>query len=290
MPLFSIIIPTYNRASLLSNTIHSCLNQTYQDFEIIIVDDGSTDNTEEIVASFDSNKIRSFKIPNSERGLARNYGADKAQGQWLYFMDSDDILYSHHLQTARDIIYQNNTLCIFHLAYEILENQKKTLVKNLSPDYLIYGNPYSCHGMFIHKNLFHQYRFNEDRTIAGLEDWELWLRISAHYTIPHFPIVTSALIQHSNRSVMQVDKDKWIKKIETFIHYVTSNDDILKKYKHKMALFYCGTYTYLALHLSFNPQYKKEAFHYWLKGLRHYPLSLFYRRSGAILKRILFFR
>jgi hypothetical protein len=142
--------------------------------------------------------------------------------------------------------------------------------------------------MFIKKTFFLQHKFNEDRTIAGLEDWELWLRISAHHEIKHFPIVTSAIIQHDERSVMQIDKDKWIKKVETFIHYVTSNPEIKKKYNHQMHRFYCGAYTYLALHLSFNPAYRKVALHYLLKGLKYHPKFLLSKRTLATIKRILF--
>jgi glycosyltransferase involved in cell wall biosynthesis len=100
-PFFSIIIPTYNRAHLIGNTIQSVLSQSYPHFEIIVVDDGSTDNTEDVIASFDSPKIRYIKIKNSERGYARNYGAKQAKGEWLYFLDSDDKLYPNHLEVCQ---------------------------------------------------------------------------------------------------------------------------------------------------------------------------------------------
>jgi glycosyltransferase involved in cell wall biosynthesis len=286
-PLFSIIIPTYNRANVIENTIQSVLNQTFQNFELIIVDDGSTDNTEKVVKPFLSEKIRYFKIQNSERGFARNFGAKNANGQWLYFLDSDDQLYPNHLITASEII-SKYPIKIFHLAYEVLLNNKVIEKKvNIKPNSIIYGNSYSCHGIFIEKCFFQNFYFNEYRIIAGLEDWELWLRISTQIEIKHFPIITSAIIQHPNRSVMQVDKDKWIKKIETFIDIVTSNPAIIQKYHKKLNLFYCGAYTYLALHLSFDKKNKKETFEYLLKGLKHYPFFIFKKRFLAILKRLI---
>jgi glycosyltransferase involved in cell wall biosynthesis len=287
-PFFSIIIPTYNRSNIIENTIQSVLNQTFQNFELIIVDDGSTDNTEEVVKPFLSEKIRFFKIQNSERGYARNFGAKQAKGKWLNFFDSDDILYNNHLETAFNII-NKYTIKILHLSYDIKTNN--TIIHsrtNTLSDSIIYGNPFSCNGVFIEKNFFQNFYFNENRIIAGLEDWELWLRISAHTEIKHFPIITSAIIQHPNRSVMQVDKDKWIKKIETFIDIVTSNPDIIQKYHKKLNLFYCGAYTYLALHLSFDKKNKKETFEYLLKGLKHYPFFIFKKRFFAILKRLIF--
>lgn len=283
---FSIIIPTYNRAQLIQKTIESCLNQTFQNFEIIVVDDGSTDNTYEIIQSFQSDKIQYFKIPNSERGFARNFGADKASGNWYIFFDSDDIMYPDYLLQCQQIITQNPSLIIFHTEFDIIVQNKKNNHITI-PEILIYGNPFSCNNIVIEKNFFHQFRFNEDRTIAGLEDWELWLRISAHTAIKHFPIVTSAIVQHNERSVMQIDKEKWIKKINNFIQYVTNNPAILQKYKNQLHLFYCGAYTYLALHLSFNKQYRFDALKYLLKGLKYNPFFFFSRRTMAIFKKII---
>lgn len=282
---FSIIIPTYNRAHFIGNTIKSVLNQTYPDFEIIVVDDGSTDNTVEIVQSFSSDKIRYFKIPNSERGYARNFGSHHALGQWLIFFDSDDEMYNSYLEKAKKIIDENPSITIFHTEYDIKVNN--TIASHHTyPREIIFGNPFSCNNIVVRKSFFEKFKFIEDRTRAGLEDWELWLRISAHTEIKHFPVITSAVIQHDERSVMQIDKERWIKKVETFIHYVVNNYDIQKKYGSRMSLFYCGAYSYLALHLSFDPKNRKDARHYYFKALKHYPLFFFTKRSLAIIKRV----
>jgi glycosyltransferase involved in cell wall biosynthesis len=286
-PFFSIIIPVYNRAHLIKKTIQTVLNQSFKEYEILVVDDGSTDDILEVIHSSTSDKIRYFKIPNSERGFARNFGAKHARGQWIYFLDSDDCVHDNHCLTAFQIITSNPDLTIFHLNYEILHKSTKQVIK-INPDNIIYGNDFSCHGIFIKKSFFDKFKFIEDRTIAGLEDWELWLRISAHTKIKHFPVVTSAIIQHDERSVMQIDKDRWIKKVETFIQYVVNNPDIQKKYGSRMHLFYCGAYSYLALHLSFDSKNRKDALHYYFKSLKYYPGFFFSKRSLAIIKRVLF--
>lgn len=292
MKTFSLIIPTYNRAHLIGRTIESCLNQTYPHFEIIVIDDGSTDNTEEIVKAFQSPKIKYYKISNSERGFARNFGVSKADGEYVSFHDSDDIVYPHYFQTAFEIVSKHPDIPVFHCAYEIIQSRhKRHVVKNLvniSKRLMTKGNVLSCHGVFLRKEVALSFPFNEDRTIAGLEDWELWLRISTKYEIKHFPIVTSAIVQHDERSVMQIDKDKWIKKVETFVQYVVSNPDIMKKYKNEIHKFYCSAYTYLALHLSFDKKNRKEAWQYLLKGLQYQPSFLFSRRTAAIFKRLFF--
>lgn len=97
-PFFSIIIPTYNRAPTLSRAINSVLHQSFQDHEIIVVDDGSTDNTGEILQSnFIEYHITYYKIENGGVTAARNYGVSKAKGKFLVFLDSDDMLSPQYL-------------------------------------------------------------------------------------------------------------------------------------------------------------------------------------------------
>jgi len=90
-PTVSVIIPTYNRAHLVGRAIRSVLNQTYQDFELIVVDDASTDNTEEVIRSFDDNRIRYIRHDeNKGAAAARNTGIRAARGWYIAFQDSDD--------------------------------------------------------------------------------------------------------------------------------------------------------------------------------------------------------
>ncbi len=101
--MISIIIPTYNRFLLLNQAVESCLNQSYQDIEIIIVDDGSTDATEERVkellkSEWSDKLIFYFKQQNSGASAARNLGVEKAQGKYVQFLDSDDLLYPNKLE------------------------------------------------------------------------------------------------------------------------------------------------------------------------------------------------
>lgn len=102
--MVSIIIPTYNRKHLLPRAINSVLRQTYQDFEIIIIDDGSTDGTEEMIKNeFDNSKIRYFKF-DVNRGVseARNKGLDEAGGEFIALLDSDDEWFEHTLEKVVD--------------------------------------------------------------------------------------------------------------------------------------------------------------------------------------------
>ena len=88
--LVSIIIPTYNRAKLVTEAVQSALSQTYTNFEILVIDDGSTDNTEEMLKKYD-NDIKYIKTERSGPGRARNLGISRAKGEFIAFLDSDDL-------------------------------------------------------------------------------------------------------------------------------------------------------------------------------------------------------
>jgi glycosyltransferase involved in cell wall biosynthesis len=106
-PFFSIIIPLYNREKTISRAINSILNQTFQDFELIVVDDASKDKSAEIVSNFQLNDKRIFYIRNlinQERCVTRNIGIEAAKGRYICFLDSDDYHLPHHLQIFHDKI------------------------------------------------------------------------------------------------------------------------------------------------------------------------------------------
>ena len=102
-PFFSIIIPTFNRADILPATIKSVLIQSLQDFEILIIDNGSTDNTERVVTDLCDRRIRYLKIdPTGGPATPRNIGIANALGSWLAFLDSDDLWYPDKLSLVKE--------------------------------------------------------------------------------------------------------------------------------------------------------------------------------------------
>lgn len=96
MPEVSVVIPTYNRAAMLQEAIQSVMAQTYRDYEVIVVDDGSTDNTRDVASAF-SGKVRYVLQQNRGRSAARNHGIGLAQGRYIAFLDSDDLFMPHKL-------------------------------------------------------------------------------------------------------------------------------------------------------------------------------------------------
>jgi glycosyltransferase involved in cell wall biosynthesis len=101
MPTVSVVIPTYNNAALLHETLNGVLRQTVQDLEVLVVDDGSTDDTEAVVRRYDS-RFRYIKQANQGPAAARNTGAQRALGEYIAFLDHDDIWNEQHLATLLD--------------------------------------------------------------------------------------------------------------------------------------------------------------------------------------------
>lgn len=103
-PFFSVVIPVYNRAALLGHALCSVLAGSEQDFEIIVVDDGSTDNPSRVIEELDDPRIQLLRQENAGGGAARNTGIDKARGRYIAFLDSDDVFLPHHLSAMRMLL------------------------------------------------------------------------------------------------------------------------------------------------------------------------------------------
>jgi glycosyltransferase involved in cell wall biosynthesis len=172
--LFSIIIPSYNRANLISRAIQSVIYQTYGNWELIIVDDGSTDNTEEAVRNFKEPRIKYFKKYHEERSIARNYGIEKANGTYLSFLDDDDYYLPEFLEEFyKKIALESYPVAVF-MSEEIMSSGKNVvtkkfnnlLIKNKIKLIWIYEpgiRPFVIHKEIINKiNFPVEFRFGED--------------------------------------------------------------------------------------------------------------------------------
>lgn len=106
--MFSVVIPTYNRADFVLKAVESYLQQDYPKFEIIVVDTGSTDNTKEVFSTVKDGRIFYYRQANAEKGAAMNFGISLASGDSINFCDSDDYVLKHHLSVACKIISNHN--------------------------------------------------------------------------------------------------------------------------------------------------------------------------------------
>ncbi len=290
--LFSIIIPTYNRATFIAKTLESVINQTYTNWEIIIVDDGSKDDTFKVVKPFVeqwNNKIHYFYQENGERAKARNKGMQEAKGNYITFLDSDDVLYENYLQEGMNIIQKHQNPPFVHIGYEIIDTKTKksshqvNFLKDDDIDCLITGNPLSCMGIFLEKNLVTKFQFQENRELAGSEDWELWVRIMANVGIKVSNKICASLINHESRSVLNHSEEKLEIRKNLFFQYAFEDEAVQKKFKKSYKKMVAYMDSYIALHLILSKK-KLAGWRYWAKAFFNYPLCIFERRFLASIK------
>ncbi|HQQ93902.1 MAG TPA: glycosyltransferase [Bacteroidia bacterium] len=290
---FSVIVPVFNRASEISKTLLSILNQTYSAFELIVVDDGSTDNTaqqvKELIKQRPDVNFRYFYRENAERGAARNFGASKASGGFLNFFDSDDLMYPMHLEEAARLIASETGLLWFHLNYDRMDETGRIFGKGpgrcSDPNRsLIRGNHLSCNGVFLNRTCFQSLSFREDRALAGMEDWELWLRWAAKYPLGMRETRTSAIVYHKQRSVLEKDPAKLLNRVNLLIGLIEENKDLRSFMGTDLDAFRSSCYSYASLHLALMKGQKRESANYLIKSVLQQPSGILSRRFLAILR------
>jgi glycosyltransferase involved in cell wall biosynthesis len=295
VPFISIIVPTYNRAHLIKRTLQSVLDQEFDDYELIVVDDGGNDNTKEIVTCMNDDRIIYYKKDNTERGASRNYGWSKAQGLYITFLDSDDIFYPTHLKEAHTFLTTNWDVYCYAQAYETKKAEtdevlfpphyKKTKTINKE---IIKGNFLSCFGVFIKREIDEELRFEEDRKFAGTEDWLLWLQLAARYPFYYSNNVTGALLEHNDRSVTSFKEESLVYRSEALVKKLSSDSAFIKAFGRKqIKKIYAHMLSYASLHLAMGSE-KTKAFKYWFKAISINIHELLTKRSLAITKKILF--
>jgi glycosyltransferase involved in cell wall biosynthesis len=207
--MFSIILPTYNRAHLVERAIKSVQEQTFSDWELIVVDDGSIDNTKQVVESFYDHRIKYIFQENSERSVARNNGINHALREWICFLDSDDYFLNHHLETFKKQILDKNLPPSFLVSGCYEERNGELIKKNIFDSvigihparYIFEQTIITPISVCIHKNCFIENRFPEIFKKAYWEDTHLWIRIAMKYPFMQINDYTNVLSEHPDRSV-----------------------------------------------------------------------------------------
>lgn len=189
-PFFSVVIPVYNQEKYISHCIESVLNQNYNDYELIIVDDGSTDGTGPIVEKLANahSKIKVLKKANGGVASARNYGIVNTTGKWICFLDSDDVWSKTKLHECYKAIVETKG------AFKVISHDEKLMYSdgrifderkyganpdNLYEHMLFVGNDLSPSAVIIEKSLFKEIGlFNNSKFFNTAEDYDLWIRVA----------------------------------------------------------------------------------------------------------------
>jgi len=232
MPSVSVVIPTYNYAKYIARSVESVVNQSFQDFEILVVDDGSTDNTREVIETKYKTKVRYFYQENSGAPSARNRGIEESKGDYLAFLDADDEWFPSKLEKQIDKFKSSaDTVGLIYSGFAYIwgESEDKgnkiipTLRGNIFPSFLkgsVLGSPTPV----IRKPCF-QKAGTFDETLPSSQDWDMWLRISKHYEVDFVPDVLAKHYIHDDQISERMDlKIQGIEMViqkhhEDFSHY-----------------------------------------------------------------------
>lgn len=214
--LVSVVIPTYNRKELVKRAIQSVLDQTYKNYELILVDDGSTDQTDKLLKEFKGGKIRFFRQDHKGVSAARNLGIRESHGEFIAFLDSDDEWHRKKLDVQIDFFRKNPDAMIAqteeewirdgHPANPMKKHKKYSgwIFHECLPLCIV-----SPSAVMIKREVFNKVGFFDDR-LPACEDYDMWLRVACRYPIylieGHLTIKYGGHADQLSRTVPSLDK------------------------------------------------------------------------------------
>lgn len=231
-PIVSVIVPTYNRPTMLKDAIQSVLDQAFQDFEIIVINDAGQD-VSSVVQAFNTPKIY-YLSHDTNKGLAatRNTGLRAAKGKYIAYLDDDDIYYSNHLQTLVNFLEGSKYRVAYSDAYrnlknivngKVLKEDKEVIYSvNFDREKLLVDNylPVLC---LMHEKECLKHTGLFDESLPRHEDWDLWIRLSRSYDFMHIPKITCEFSMRDDGSGMVSG---------TFPMFLKTLKIVHNKYKH----------------------------------------------------------
>lgn len=292
--LVSIIIPTYNYGHFVADAVQSALNQTYSPCEVIVVDDGSTDNTSDVLRQFEG-RVQVIRKVNAGLSAARNTGLQVARGDYIAILDSDDVWFPEKIERQMTIFAVHSDLGIVSCGAWQVDNNLKTIQPL---EYKDYADPAELRRRLSHKNivsggssaLIKKECFDKvggfDETLRSAEDWDMWLRISQYYgiRIVEEPLVKIRAGSENMSSVKnaarmlenelwviekQADQNSWFRKNRELRNSALS-------YRH-----FCAAWAYWR-----GLETQQAWIHIW-KSFLCSPLSFFNRQQGGLLARMI---
>lgn len=211
--LVSVIIPTYNRASLLSQAIRSVINQTYKNWQLLIIDDGSADDTRKVVEEFIRKdlRIRYFYQENKGQVCAMNLGIKNSKGDYIAFLDDDDEWLPEKLEKQIEKMKSDKLVGLVYTDAIILDgktnsNKRSDIAKTQSGfiyEDLLIRNFITASSVLVRKEVFEKLGLFDESfiiKITQIQDYDMWLRIAKHYKIEYIsePLVKYRYVQKIN--------------------------------------------------------------------------------------------
>jgi glycosyltransferase involved in cell wall biosynthesis len=222
LPFFSIVVPTYNRASFLHRSIASVQAQSFADWELLIVDDGSVDHTKEIVESYakEDGRIRYFNQKNQGASAARNQGLQNARGKFICFVDSDDEFEPHHLEIFYKHISASPVKYFYYTQFRFRDGEvssdyaipqstkyEDAFVNNVMKVFLPYSPPVQT--ICLPAEIKEVVRFNSELFVS--ECYDFGARCASLFEVAHIPEVTVTLHGHADNTSVPRNIDQSIR-------------------------------------------------------------------------------
>lgn len=240
--MFSIVIPLYNKASFIENTIKSVLNQSFLNYEIIVINDGSTDESEEKVLELKDPRIQLFTQKNQGASVARNLGIEKSKFDYIAFLDADDLWLENHLETLKNLIENFPSAGIFASRYQLFFKEGKISIpkfKGISedfygivPDYFDASLNYAVatsSSIAVPKHVFEKIGNFKSKISSG-QDVDMWIRIASKYPVALSAEITASYLYYIENTLSKTPILE--KKLKDFVDYKLEEESnpSLKKY------------------------------------------------------------
>jgi len=213
-PLISVIIPTHNRAELLRRAIKSVLNQTFEDFELIVVDDASTDSTPEVATGFDDPRIRYIRLKkNSGAPTARNTGIKRSRGAFIAFLDDDDEWLPRRLELQMKKFEElEKDFGVVYGAFYYVSQQTGRIIGKRTPAHrgwiyreLLVENFIGSPTLLIRRECFKRAGLFDPK-LTSSQDWDMWLRIARYYKFDYVEEAVAKYYVHGKQITFNLDK------------------------------------------------------------------------------------
>jgi len=283
-PITSIIIPTYNRLHVLPRAVESVLNQTLKDYEIIVVDDASTDNTKKmLIEKYGVKIIYIGKRRNEGLSAARNTGIKSSRGKYIAFLDDDDVWLPKKLELQIDLIEKNPSLGLVYCGcYKVDRDDKvmseiKPTKKGYIFDDMLCANYIvgSASAALVKRELLVNTGYF-DENLTSLEDWDLWIRISKFHEIDYVdqPLVKYKMHDYNmSKNILNMEKSTF----SVFNKYwpELSKDKKYEEKKNKLYSDHCISFAWRYYHMGERDDFERLLF----LALEYYPLNRIYIRG-----------
>ena len=286
-PRVTIVIPTYNALAFLPETLASVYQQTYQDFEVIVVDDGSADGSLDWLKAQNFARLRALSQENQGVSVARNRGVREARGEFIAFLDADDLWEPEKLEKQLAVFAAKPDTGLVHTGTRILEADGSlgaTFGVSAEGDTLtrvIRSNPIRCGSTPLVKKACFEEVGLFDSSLLRSEDWEMWVRVAAKYP---FGVVDEPLVRYrQHASNKSKDYKKLLQNMERIV------EKIYEQVPAELQSIKAEAYGFIYLHTAWRALFAGDALHtrQWLRqAQRHNPRLRFAKNALHLALRI----